>query len=204
MPEQPLPPFLVGRPRTRCALAIARRAHAGQRRESDDAPFLLHPLAVAQLLAECHADDEVVAAGLLHDVLEKTDVEPRWLRGQVGERVEQIVSAVSEDAAIPSRDERKRALSAQVARASGDAAAVYAADKIDKVRELKRAVDARGARLLLRADTRAKLSHYALALSVADHAIGPHPLVERLRHDLNALCARDEAPPRLARVPARR
>jgi HD domain len=199
MADQPLPPFLAGRPGTWRALAIARRAHAGQRRESDGAPFLVHPLAVAELLAGGGADDDVVAAGLLHDVLEKTDVEPGWLRELVGERVERIVSAVSEDAAIAGRGERKRALSAQVAHAGGDAAAVYAADKIDKVRELRRAVEAGGVSVLLRADTRAKLTHYALALSVADHAIGPHVLVDRLRRDLSALRVFDAPAPVLVR-----
>lgn len=173
--------------RPRVALALARRAHAGQRRKSDGAPFLLHPIAVAQLLAGAGADEEVVAAGLVHDVLEKTSVSRPCLRERVGERVERIVSAVSEDATIAGRNERKRALSAQVARAGRDAALVYAADKIDNVRELRRVVEEHGPHVLRRADVRAQIAHYTLALSVAEHALGPHALVEQLRRDLAEL-----------------
>src|SRR3712207_7550885 len=48
--------------------------HAYQRRAVDDAPFILHPLEVASLLSARGCDDAVVAAGLLHDVVEKTEV----------------------------------------------------------------------------------------------------------------------------------
>ncbi len=58
------------------ALETARRAHAGQIRSgSGGRPYIEHPLAVAELLAEHGYDDEVLAAALLHDVVEKSDVE---------------------------------------------------------------------------------------------------------------------------------
>jgi guanosine-3',5'-bis(diphosphate) 3'-pyrophosphohydrolase len=202
-----VPSFLASRPRARQALAIARRAHAGQRRDADGAPFLTHPLAVARLLADIGADDDVVAAGLLHDALEKSDVRAADLRESVGERVERIVSALTEDPAIPGRTDRKRALSARVARSGSDAAAVYAADKVDKVRELRDLVRATGVATLLRADVRAKIEHYAMALAVAEHALGPHPLVDRLRGELAALRSvhglRAPAPFGAVRVPVR-
>ena len=62
----------------RGALSVARRAHAGQFRQTgcDEIPFIDHPLAVAELLAEHGYPDEVLAAGLLHDVAEHAEVEP--------------------------------------------------------------------------------------------------------------------------------
>lgn len=53
------------------AFNFANEAHAGQLRKSGD-PYIIHPMATADLLAELHMDDESVAAGLLHDVPEDT------------------------------------------------------------------------------------------------------------------------------------
>ncbi len=65
----------------RDALETARRAHAGQlRRGSDGRPFIDHPVAVAERLIDHNRPDQVVAAALLHDVLEKSDVEPEEIR----------------------------------------------------------------------------------------------------------------------------
>jgi (p)ppGpp synthase/HD superfamily hydrolase len=49
--EEPFSPsFIEALPQARAALAFARELHRGQRRESDEAPFILHPLEVAALL----------------------------------------------------------------------------------------------------------------------------------------------------------
>jgi (p)ppGpp synthase/HD superfamily hydrolase len=59
-------------PLTRCALDFAEARHAGQRRVTDGAPFLMHPVEVASLLEREGCPDHVVAAAVLHDVLEDT------------------------------------------------------------------------------------------------------------------------------------
>jgi (p)ppGpp synthase/HD superfamily hydrolase len=56
----------------RSAMKFAARCHATQRRESDDAPFIEHPVEVGRLLRDAGCPDVVIAAGLLHDVLENT------------------------------------------------------------------------------------------------------------------------------------
>src|SRR5205814_7907858 len=57
----------------RRAYAFAEAAHRGQRRK-DDRAFIAHPVHVARLLAARGYDEEVVAAALLHDVVEDTPV----------------------------------------------------------------------------------------------------------------------------------
>ena len=64
-------------PRTRAALDYAMRQHAGQRRSVDDAPFILHPVEVGSLLYHAGAPDHVIAAGILHDTIEKTASDER-------------------------------------------------------------------------------------------------------------------------------
>jgi (p)ppGpp synthase/HD superfamily hydrolase len=50
-------------PKTRAALKYARELHAGQSREADGAPFIVHPREVAELLYAAGAPDELIAAG---------------------------------------------------------------------------------------------------------------------------------------------
>ena len=76
-------PF-AGLPMAQAALRFARARHAGQRREIDHAPFIDHPIEVAWLLRRDGQPDEVIAAGLLHDVLEKTATTSAELRRRFG------------------------------------------------------------------------------------------------------------------------
>ena len=55
------------------AYGVAHRAHRGQTRKSGE-PFVYHPLAAADILADLRLDPTTIAAALLHDVLEDTDV----------------------------------------------------------------------------------------------------------------------------------
>lgn len=59
--ERSMPGFIHGLPKTQQAVAFARRAHDGQRRRVDGAPFILHPLEVASLLYYAGAPDHLIA-----------------------------------------------------------------------------------------------------------------------------------------------
>ncbi len=87
-------------PKTVAALAYAAELHAGQRRQADGAPFILHPLEVCGLLYHAGAPDHVLAAGVLHDTIEKTDANAADLRARFGIPVATLVLAVSEDQRI--------------------------------------------------------------------------------------------------------
>jgi len=125
----------------RGSLSVARRAHAGQFRQTgcDEIPFIEHSLAVAELLVEHSYPDEVVAAGLLHDVLEHTEIEPDLLRGRFGEEVVEMVEAMTEDASIEDYEERKQEHRERVAAAGPGARGVFAADKAANVMVLREA-----------------------------------------------------------------
>jgi len=97
-----MPGFVDGLPQTRAAVAYATSAHANQRRNVDGAPFIEHPLEVASLLYHAGAPEHVIAAGVLHDVIEKTGVQAPQLRRHFGAKVSDLVLAVSEDERIAS------------------------------------------------------------------------------------------------------
>lgn len=122
------------------ALETARRAHAGQlRRGSDGLPFIEHPIAVAEHLAGHRYGDEVLAAALLHDVVEKSGIEAGEVRTRFGEAVAGLVEALTEDEAIASYEERKDEHRRRVAAADPAALAIFAADKLTNVAMLREA-----------------------------------------------------------------
>jgi (p)ppGpp synthase/HD superfamily hydrolase len=72
------------------------------------------------------------------DLVEKTDVIALDLRQRFGRRITELVLAVSDDERITGYAKRKAALRQQVARAGEEALALFAADKLSKLRELRR------------------------------------------------------------------
>jgi (p)ppGpp synthase/HD superfamily hydrolase len=163
----------------RAARIFATRCHARQQRASDGARFIEHPLEVARLLRDAGCSDVVVAAGLLHDVVEGTSVSFDELAARFGAEVAELVRAVSDDARISSYRLRKRLLREQVDRAGGNAALVFAADKISKVRELQG--DARREH-----SQQLRLEHYRESLGMLQRIAPQHPLVQRLARELDA------------------
>ncbi len=175
----------AGSPTTKAALAFASARHAGQYREVDRAPFIAHPIEVARLLRHDGHPDHVIAAGLLHDLLEKTATTSAELHRRFGRRIARLVTTVSDDSTIRDYEERKRDLRDRVARADPEALAVYAADKIAKVRE--QAMQAPSRRH--DANTRAKLAHYRASLDMLRRVAGDVALVQRLDVELAELTA---------------
>jgi (p)ppGpp synthase/HD superfamily hydrolase len=182
-------------------LAFAELKHAGQRRKVDGAPFIEHPVEVASLLCDAGASDDVIAAGLLHDTLEKTNTDIAELRRRFGSRIAALVAAVSEDETIAGYATRKAALRRQVEVAGADAMMVFAADKVSKIRELP--VEAPGSEAARLAATvsrtrQRRLIHYRRCLELLERYLADSPLVVQLRAELELRSAVPARGPALA------
>lgn len=79
----------------RKAFFFAKERHAGQMRKFSDDPYFLHPVRVGLLLRDF--DDEVIIAGLLHDVLEDTETTVRELEEQFGSNITLLVLGCTKD-----------------------------------------------------------------------------------------------------------
>ena len=122
------------------AMRVAARAHRDQCRKATDVPYLSHPTAVALILSRVGFDDDfVLAAALLHDVVEDTEHSLQQLAAEFPREVIDIVSALSErktdesGAPRPWKD-RKMEHIAEIAGASLEAKAVALADKLHNLR----------------------------------------------------------------------
>lgn len=124
------------------ALRVAIEAHDGQfRKGDDDCPYSVHPAHVALLLARLGLGEEIVQAGLLHDVVEDcADWDRERLDLEFGPRVAGIVAELTEDKS-KTWAERKQAGVDAVARMSVEAVTVKAADKLHNLQSLRVALE---------------------------------------------------------------
>jgi len=79
------------------AVIFATQAHRGMRRKLGGIPYIAHPLECASIVATVTTDEEVMAAAVLHDVLEDTEVSADVLREEFGDRVTELVCMETED-----------------------------------------------------------------------------------------------------------
>ena len=84
----------------RQAFELAREAHKDQRRVSGE-PYVYHPLAVAQILAEAQMDRDTIIAALLHDTLEDTNITKESLEQDFSETIAELVEGVTKLTQIP-------------------------------------------------------------------------------------------------------
>lgn len=76
------------------AVKIATEAHEGQKRKSGD-PYIVHPLAVMQILQDWGMDEDTVIAGVLHDTVEDTELTLEDIKKEFGETVAFLVDGVT-------------------------------------------------------------------------------------------------------------
>lgn len=118
------------------AMRVAARAHRTQHRKASDLPYISHPASVVMLLLRAGIDsEEILAAALLHDVVEDTDVSLDELHEQFPPQVVQLVMAMTErkqnDAGQNrSWQDRKEEHLVQIASANWEARAIALADKL--------------------------------------------------------------------------
>ncbi len=107
--------FLVHHPKgnfepVRRAYTVAEHAHRGQLRKSGD-PYIVHPVTVTRILADMGMDGTTLAAGLLHDTLEDTELSYRDIKKQFGVEVADLINGVTKLDRItyPNREEAQAA-----------------------------------------------------------------------------------------------
>ena len=79
------------------AIAFATEAHDGMRRKKSNTPYILHPIEVAVIISTMTDRQEVIAAGLLHDVVEDAGITIEQVGDKFGERVKELVASETEN-----------------------------------------------------------------------------------------------------------
>ena len=79
------------------AISFAVKAHDGMRRKKSEAPYILHPMEAAVIVGAMTDDQNLIAAAVLHDVVEDTDVTIDEIEARFGKRVRELVESETED-----------------------------------------------------------------------------------------------------------
>ena len=117
------------------AIKFATNKHQGQNRKGKDVPYIVHPLEVFNILYRMGADQELLAAGLLHDVLEDTNTTAEELSAEFGRGVAQLVTAHTEDKSLPWHERKQRGCEA-LKTAPKRVQMLVLADKLSNIREM--------------------------------------------------------------------
>ena len=124
------------------AIRFAIGAHAGMTRKGGDIPYIMHPLEAMAIAAGLTGDEEIIAAAVLHDVLEDTEVTGEDLRSRFGKRVLDLVKSDSEDkrdgkpAGETWRMRKQETIDFLTDRANRDEKIIALADKLSNMRAI--------------------------------------------------------------------
>ncbi len=138
-PEDPETARVVAEAGAEAAWRFASAAHAGQLRSANLTPAIHHPERVAELVAANGGDPEMVAAALLHDVIEDSAAEAEQIERAFGPGVAGLVATLSDDRSVTDYEARKDALREQVREGGERATLIYAADKLANCVDLRQA-----------------------------------------------------------------
>ena len=125
------------------AIVFATRAHAGTERRGKGFPYIVHPLEALSIAASITSDQEILAAAVLHDTIEDTQVTLEDLQKEFGPRVARLVEEESDKFAEGVSEEdswldRKKAAIDRIAKAGHDAKIVALSDKLSNARAIYR------------------------------------------------------------------
>ncbi|MBO6077363.1 MAG: bifunctional (p)ppGpp synthetase/guanosine-3',5'-bis(diphosphate) 3'-pyrophosphohydrolase [Bacteroidaceae bacterium] len=133
MANKPLNTELLDR-----AITFAVRAHAGTERRGKGFPYIVHPLEAMAIVSTITPDQELLAAAVLHDTVEDTDVTIEDIRAEFGDRVASLVKIDSVGDDEGTWHERKQKAIDRIANAPRDAKIVALGDKLSNMRAIAR------------------------------------------------------------------
>ena len=138
MANKPLDTTLLDR-----AIVFAVKAHAGTERRGKGFPYIVHPMEAMEIVSTMTADQELLAAAALHDVVEDTPFTEEDIRAEFGDKIASLVAAESDtfEEGVSEEDSwhsRKRAAIERLAKASRDAKIVALGDKLSNMRAIAR------------------------------------------------------------------
>lgn len=156
------------------AAVFAAVAHQGVTRKGNRIPYLAHPVEAAAIMAEMTDDPELIAAAVLHDVVEDTEVTLPELQEYFGERIAFYVAGESEDKrpGLPPEStwklRKQEAIEFLRTRADRGAKMLALADKLSNMRSVARDVEIIGDRLWERFHEKDKSMHGWMYRKVAE------------------------------------
>jgi len=155
------------------AIVFATNVHAGQFRKSTDIPYILHPVEAASIVGTMTTDDEILAAAVLHDVVEDTNTTVEQVKELFGDRVAHLVASESENKRenLPAESTwkiRKEETLAHLKTAPLEVKMITLGDKLSNIRAIHRDYIALGDEMWNRFNQKDPKEHHWYYQSIAD------------------------------------
>jgi myo-inositol-1(or 4)-monophosphatase len=134
------------------AIIFAVKAHTGTERRGKGYPYIVHPMEAVEIVATMTKDQELLAAAILHDTVEDTNVTVDQIRDEFGDRVAELVASESDVMPVGVSEEdswhaRKQAAIDRLSKASREAKMVALGDKLSNMRAIARDYAVQGDKL---------------------------------------------------------
>lgn len=126
------------------AIIVAAKAHEHQYRKATDIPYITHPFSVGMMLLKYGYSEEIIAAGILHDTVEDTDLTLEDINREFGQTIAELVQGASEKDKSLSWEERKQAAIDQLDTAPKNICIVVCADKLHNLRSIQQELEMEG------------------------------------------------------------
>ncbi|HAS80757.1 MAG: HD domain protein [Candidatus Nomurabacteria bacterium GW2011_GWE1_32_28] len=121
------------------AILFAKEAHEGQLRK-DNKPYIIHPLSVGYILQSAKYSEDVIIAGILHDIIEDTKYTEEDIIKMFNSRVAQLVKGVTLNKDLP-KEKRRLAYLENLKIADNEIKAISGADLLDNRRAIITAIE---------------------------------------------------------------
>lgn len=118
------------------AILYAAEQHSGQLRKGTDLPYIVHPTEVLNILTRMNAHEDLLIAGVLHDVVEDTDAAIEDIAARFGDTVAELVNAHTEQHKELPWWERKLRSIEHLRTAPRDVKLLILADKLSNIRSM--------------------------------------------------------------------
>jgi len=126
------------------AIIVAAKAHEHQYRKATNIPYITHPFSVGMMLLKYGYSEEIVAAGILHDTVEDTDLTLDDINKEFGKIIAELVQGASEKDKSLSWEERKQTTIDDLDAAQKEVCIVVCADKLHNLRSIHKELEAVG------------------------------------------------------------
>lgn len=126
------------------AIEFAAKVHDGQLRKGTDVPYIVHPFEVAQILTKENCSEDVIIAGLLHDIVEDTDVSLIEIEEKFGVNVSKLVAKCTEDKRKSWQERKQHTIDILGNTVDYNLLMLHCADKTANLRSFKADIEKQG------------------------------------------------------------
>lgn len=163
------------------AIYYATKAHKGQTRKMEDVDMIFHPFTVGMILQRNQCDEDIVTAGILHDVVEDTDKTFDDIEREFGKRVRDYVYDASEpDKSLPWRQRKEHTIET-IKNAPLGSKLIVACDKINNLEDALSNIEKYGEDIITKNFEEQKWYYTNVYESCIENVNREHPIFRRYK-----------------------